>query len=171
MVPQGDSWNTPAHLFEVMYQSDVYWRFIGWSQFVAAFLLMTQKYARLGALLFSPISVNIFMITVSYGFNGTPFITGLMLLANIMLIVWEWDYFKVLFNIPSNQVVRARTWIHDSVWMWTGLALFAFTINFRWVIQSFNIFIWGGSCLAIGLIGLFIGLRKKSYYQQSLQTA
>ena len=170
MVPQGDDWNTPAHIFEVLYQSELYWNFLGWGQFFAALLLMTQRYARLGALMFLPISANIFMITVSYGFTGTPYITGLMLLANIMLIAWDWDYFKVLFNIPSTNIERQRIWINDRTWEVVGFLLFAFTIGFRWIIQSFNVFAWGGICLVIALAGLFIGLRRKSIYQSTLQT-
>lgn len=169
MVPEGNSWNTPAHLFEVLYQSELYWNFLGWGQFFAALLLMTQRYARLGALLFLPISANIFIITVSYGFKGTPFITGLMLLANIMLIIWDWTYYKVLLNVPSNEVDRKKTWNNDPIWDLTGLLLFVFTIVFRWGFQSFNIAIWGSICLLIGLTGLFIGLSRKSKYQPSLQ--
>lgn len=171
MIPQGDDWNTPAHLFEVMYQSDLYWRFLGWSQFVAALLLMTQRYARLGALLFLPISTNIFMITVSYGFRGTPYITGLMLLANITLIIWDWDYFKSFLNIPTGNLVRQTNWMNDKIWEFTGTALFIFTISFRWIIQSFNVFAWGGICLFLGIAGLIIGLKRKTLYNQSLQAA
>ncbi len=170
MIPQGEDWNTPAHLFEVMYQSNLYWNFLGWSQFFAAMLLMTQRYARLGALIFLPISANIFMITVSYGFTGTPYITGLMLLANVILIVWDWGYFKVLFNISSTNIERKRIWINDRTWEILGLILFIFTISFRWVLNSFDILTWGATCLLIGLTGLFIGIKRKSIYQSTLQT-
>ncbi len=170
MIPEGDSWNTPAHIFEVLYQSQVYWKFLGWGQFIAALLLMTQRYSRLGALVFLPISVNIFFITVSYGFTGTPIITGLMLLANIALIIWDWGYFKVLFNVHSNDVKRQKEWSTDVVWEILGFILFAFTISFRWMLDSFNIVTWGATCLSIGLIGLFIGLKRKSIYQSTLQT-
>lgn len=167
MVPEGENWNTPAHIFEVLYQSQLYWNFLGWAQFLAALLLMTQRFARLGALIFLPISINIFMITVSYGFKGTPFITGLMLLANLLLIVWDWDYFKVLLNIPSEEIQRKKEWINDPVWEILGVGLFAFTIFFRWVLHSYNIFVWGGVCLILGLAGLFIGMKRKSMYHPS----
>lgn len=170
MIPQGESWNTPAHIFEVLYQSGPYWNFLGWSQFVAALLLMTQRFARLGALIFLPISLNIFMITVSYGFKGTPIITGLMLLANIMLILWDWSFFKVLLNIPSDQVLRQNVWTNDRVWEVVGFLLFSFTISFRWIIQSFNIFTWAGICLSIAIIGIYTGLKRRSLYRPKMSS-
>lgn len=60
---------------------------------------MTQRYAKLGALMFLPIIANIFVITVSYNFTGTYYITGLMLLANILLVLWDWDELKILINL------------------------------------------------------------------------
>ncbi len=78
--------NSAWHFFETMYQSGLYWRFIGVGQLIAGFLLMTQRYAKLGALVNLPIILNIFIITLSYYFAFTPVITGLMLLANLALI-------------------------------------------------------------------------------------
>ena len=55
--------NSSFHFFETMYQSGIYWQFIGLGQLVAGALLMTQRFAKLGALVYFPIIVNIFMIT------------------------------------------------------------------------------------------------------------
>jgi hypothetical protein len=167
MIPEGESWNTPAHIFEVLYQSPTYWSFLGWAQFSASLLLMTQRFSKLGALLFLPISANIFMITLSYGFTGTPYITGLMLLANMILIFWDWDTLKVIVNLKPK-LETFPNWMTDKTWEIVGLILFLFTIGFRWIIQSFNIFAWGGICLMIGIGGLIIGLKRRSNYQLSI---
>ena len=158
-------YNTPAHLFETLYQSGIYWRFLGWSQLVAAFFLMTQRYATIGAIFFIPIILNIFVITVSYGFTGTPYITGLMLLANIMLLLWDADKLKILFNKSVNKT-DAQLYIRSMsniVWEITGLALFIFTVSYRVIsLMGYNIFLWGGICTLIGLAGLFFGLKLES---------
>ena len=45
--------NSAWHLFETLYQSGLYWSFLGWSQLIAGALLMTQRFAALGAVMFS----------------------------------------------------------------------------------------------------------------------
>ncbi|MDA1268773.1 MAG: hypothetical protein O2829_06735 [Bacteroidetes bacterium] len=46
---------------------------------------MTERFAKLGAVLNLPIILNVFVITISMEFGGTSLITGLMLAANLML--------------------------------------------------------------------------------------
>ena len=58
-----DTW---IHFFETLYRSGIYWQFLGWGQLVAGLLLMTQFYSTLGALVFLPIILNVFVITISY---------------------------------------------------------------------------------------------------------
>ena len=84
--------------FEAFYRSGFYWNFIGAAQLAAAALLVIPRTATLGALVYFPIILNIFVITVSVGFQGTPFITGLMLLANLYLLCWDYDRLKCLFK-------------------------------------------------------------------------
>lgn len=148
------------HFFETMYQSGLYWQFIGVAQLLAGLLLMTQRYARLGALLFLPIIANIFVITLSFDFGLTPVITGLMLLANLLLVWWEWPLLRVLLNqtpaaLPASQLGP------DSTWELTGLALFLFTFGYRALYNQYNILLWAGICLLLGLLGLAAGLRRR----------
>ena len=89
--------NPVGFFFEAFYRSGFYWNFIGASQLAAAALLVIPRTATLGALAYFPIILNIFVITVSVGFRGTPFITGLMLLANLYLLCWDYDRLKCLF--------------------------------------------------------------------------
>lgn len=88
------STDTPiGYFFEAMYQSGIYWRFIGVAQLVAGVLLLVPATSTLGAVLFFPIILNIFVITVSLHFTGTPVITGLMLLASTFLLCWDYHRF------------------------------------------------------------------------------
>ena len=87
--------------FHALHQTGLYWRFLGASQVAASVLLLIPATATLGALLFLPIIANIFVITVSMHFAGTPVITGLMLLATVWLVAWDYPRWRgVLF--PSR---------------------------------------------------------------------
>jgi uncharacterized membrane protein YphA (DoxX/SURF4 family) len=94
--------------FEAMYQSGGYWNFVGWAQVVAGVLLLVPRTTTLGAVLFFPIVLNIFVITVSLHFRGTPWITGAMLLASVFLLCWDYDRLKTLVWPPASSAVRSR---------------------------------------------------------------
>jgi len=155
------------HFFETMYQSGLYWKFIGVSQLVAGLLLMTQKYSKLGALLNLPIILNIFIITISYYFAYTPIITGLMLLANVILILWEWDELKILFNLPpiTDKYMRLEK---DRLWQVTGLILFTFTVIYRISVEKYNFGFWFITCFIAGIIALLVGLKREKKRKSSL---
>ncbi|HEX6587556.1 MAG TPA: hypothetical protein VF039_00925 [Longimicrobiales bacterium] len=97
----------PGFLFEALYQGGgLYWRFIGLSQVIASILLLIPRTSAIGAIIFLPIIANIFVITVSYGFVGTPFITGPMLLAALWLVAWEWHRLRPLV-VPGTTALAA----------------------------------------------------------------
>ncbi len=89
---------TVGFFFEALYRSGFYWNFLGICQLSAALLLLIPRTATIGALIYFPIILNIFVITVAMHFRGTPIITGLMLLANIYLLCWDLDRLKGLFR-------------------------------------------------------------------------
>lgn len=92
---------TPVgYFFDALYKSGFYWNFIGLGQWLAALLLLIPRTATLGALIYFPIILNIFVITVSMHFTGTPFITGAMLLGSIYLLCWDYDRLKYIFISP-----------------------------------------------------------------------
>ena len=89
--------DTPiGFFFEALYRTGFYWKFLGLCQLAAAMLLLIPRTATVGALVYFPLILNIFVITVSLGLSVTPFITGLMLLANIYLLCWDYDKLKRL---------------------------------------------------------------------------
>jgi peroxiredoxin Q/BCP len=94
--------DTPVgYFFEALYKSGFYWNFIGIGQLLAAALLLIPRTATLGALIYFSIILNIFVITVSMHFTGTPFITGLMLLGSIYLLCWDYDKLKYILGEKS----------------------------------------------------------------------
>ena len=84
--------------FEALYRAKLYWRFIGVAQILASILLLIPRTTMLGAVMFFPIMLNIFVITWSLRFHGTVVVTSLILLANIYLLLWHWPTLKVLFS-------------------------------------------------------------------------
>lgn len=88
--------------FEVLYRSGPYWRFLGLTQVLAGLFVLTRTTATLGALAFFAIMLNVFFITVSYDFRGTPVVTGLMLLATVYLLLWDYGRLRGLFGLGAE---------------------------------------------------------------------
>lgn len=97
-----------GYFFAGFFSAHSYYRFVGVAQWVAGLLLLIPRTATLGALLYLPIIVNIFAITVSIGpaFAGTRVVTGLMLLGNVHLLCWDWDRWRGV--LPFAAPVHAR---------------------------------------------------------------
>lgn len=83
--------NPVGFFFEAMYQTGPWWHFIGVSQVAASILLLVPATATLGALLFLPIGLSIFLITFGVGFGNTVYITAGMLLSAVYLVCWDAD--------------------------------------------------------------------------------
>jgi len=87
--------------FETLYRSGPYWRFLGLAQVLAGLLVLWRPTAALGAVAFFAIMLNVFFITLSYDFRGTPVVTGLMLLATVYLLLWDYDRLRGLFGLGA----------------------------------------------------------------------
>ena len=155
--------NSAWHYFETMYQSGIYWRFIGVAQFIAGSLLLTQRFAKLGAIIYLPIITNIFLVTISYDFNGTPIITGLMLLSSLFLIYWDWNTFKILINKKPVLETKKRL-ENNKVWQVAGILFLLLTpIPKIFPTQKVTIILFS-IMLLIGIISLILGYRKRKLY-------
>lgn len=82
-----------GHYFDALYLTGSYYTFIGVGQLMAAVLLLIPGTALLGAILYFPIILNICVLAYAVRFEGTR-ITTLMLLANLFLLVWDFDRLK-----------------------------------------------------------------------------
>ena len=145
--------------FRVMMDSGLYWKFIGWTQIIAGILLVTQRFARLGAMIFFGIILNIFIITLSYGFHGTPVVTGMMLLATTYLLAWD---LRALLHLISDQLSIAPAppkVISSNYWTWLGLLLI-FNVVVCLMMQLNALFVMGLPLL-FGLTGLGVFFVKK----------
>lgn len=104
----GHRFATPAvgepiySFFEALYQTGLYWRFLGLGQVLAAVLIIIPSTSYMGAMLFLPIILNIWIVTISIFSSLTPLIASLMLLANIYLVCWHYPRWKSLLPFWSG---------------------------------------------------------------------
>lgn len=91
--------NPIGFFFEALYRTGFYWNFLGLMQLIAGILLLIPRTSFFGALLYLPIIINIFIIVSSMHFKGTPIVAGLMLLANIYLLFWDYDKLKRMLSV------------------------------------------------------------------------
>ena len=86
-----------GHYFDALRLTGFYYTFIGTAQLIASLLLIIPRTALMGAIFYLPIILNIFVLTHATRFDGTRIVT-LMLLANLFLLVW--DYERLKYALP-----------------------------------------------------------------------
>lgn len=121
-----------SHLLEAIYRSGFYWYFIGWGQVIAGLLIMSQIFSTLGAVLYFPIMLSIFMLTTA--FQGPVFLimTSLMLLGNIYLLLWDWNKLKfIILRNPGEYVDQSTQFSKNKVWAYIGICLGIAIVIFR----------------------------------------
>jgi uncharacterized membrane protein YphA (DoxX/SURF4 family) len=95
--------NPLGHYFDALFLTRYYYTFIGVGQLTAALLLLIPRTALLGAILYFPIILNIWVLASATRFNGTR-LTTLMLLASLFLLVWDYERLKHI--LPLRQAVE-----------------------------------------------------------------
>lgn len=109
-----------GYFFEALYQSGFYWNFLGLAQVFAGILLMTQRFATLGTLMFLAILTNIWVITLSLSFSGTWIITSLMMVAVAILLIWDKHKLMPLFSY--NNSIRTKKYPDPNrLWIVSGM--------------------------------------------------
>ena len=88
-----------------LHQTGYYYTSIGIAQILAAVLLLIPRTVFLGALIYFPIILNIFILSYALRFVGSWLTAPLMLLANIFLLCWHYDRLKFLLPIKDPQPV------------------------------------------------------------------
>ncbi len=89
-----------------LHHTGYYYTFIGIAQLLAAIFLLIPRFVFLGALLYFPIILNIFILSYAVRFEGSLLTSPLMLLANIFLLCWHYDRLKFLLPIKDPQPVN-----------------------------------------------------------------
>jgi hypothetical protein len=81
---------------EALHHTGYYYTFIGVVQVLAAVLLIIPRTVALGALLYFPIILNICILSYAVRFEGSIVTAPLMVLANLFLLVWNYDRLRYL---------------------------------------------------------------------------
>lgn len=83
-----------------------YYTFVGIAQLLAAVLLLIPRTVTLGALLYFPIILNIFILSYAVRFDGSFLTSPLMTLSCIFLLCWNYDRLKFILPIKNLQPVN-----------------------------------------------------------------
>ncbi len=86
---------------EALHQTGFYNTFIGVAQILTAVLLIIPRTVTLGALLYFPIILNIWILSFALRFEGSFVSAPLMVLANLFLLVWNYDRLKYILPIKN----------------------------------------------------------------------
>ena len=94
-----------GNYLEALYHTGYYYPFIGYVQVTAAIFLLIPQTATFGALLYFPVILNICILSLSVGFDGSLVTSPLMVLANLYLICWDYDKLKFILPFRSKKVI------------------------------------------------------------------
>jgi len=120
------------HLLESMYRHSAYWQFIGWGQLLAGFLMMSQMFSTLGAIVYFPMLLSIFLLTTYFQSPGILAVTSLMLLGNIYLLLWDWNRLKfIVLNKPGEYVDQSTPLSRHHIWTYIGIGVCIAIVIFR----------------------------------------
>lgn len=103
-------------------------QFIGVAQLLIGVLLLTRRFALLGAVLLVPMWLNIIFLTWSQNWVGTPWLTSGFLVLTIGLLLHDFDRLRwVLYPPQDEQALRAVPWLTagagpETLW-WLGIGI------------------------------------------------
>ncbi len=99
--------NPIGFFFEALYQSGIYWNFLGFIQVLAAFLLMTQRF-------------------------GTVYITFLLVVASTGLLLWDFPKWKSLLKTDNFEahLVYSQLPSYTPLSILTGVIFFVESLAF-----------------------------------------
>ncbi|MES2567951.1 MAG: hypothetical protein V4565_13845 [Bacteroidota bacterium] len=91
-----------GNYLEALHRTGFYYTFVGVMQVTAAILLLIPRTATLGALIYFPIILNIWVLSLAVRFEGSWVSAPLMVLANLYLLCWDYD--KLKFILPFRKL-------------------------------------------------------------------
>ena len=90
------------HAFLAEHSLEIFAQFIGMAQLLIGLLLLTGRFALLGAVLMVPMWLNIIFLTWSQHWPGTPFLTTGFLVLNLGLLLHDYPRLKWLLYPPAD---------------------------------------------------------------------
>lgn len=127
-------------------------RFIAVSEVGAGLLLLTRRFATIGALMLVPILVSIIVITTALHWRGTPYVVGVFLLMTLVL-VWH-DRAKLLPLIDGGAGESAGPSVGEFRSQFTWLAIAGVVLVGLGVVRV----AWVSAASALAAVLLLTGL-------------
>ncbi|MEC8683494.1 MAG: hypothetical protein VXX80_07410, partial [Bacteroidota bacterium] len=87
---------------EALHHTGFYYPFIGVIQIIAGILLIIPRTVILGGLLYFPIILNIWVLSWAVRFEGSLFTSTLMVLANVYILLYNYERLKFIFPFQSK---------------------------------------------------------------------
>jgi uncharacterized membrane protein YphA (DoxX/SURF4 family) len=117
----------PFHDFlDAFYATGFFYPFVGSMQVLTALLLMSQRFALVGALMMLPIITTILVFCWSTGVYPTASVVTLMWFGTVGLVLWDISRWRGIFVQGGDS--RPKTESHDRLetrlWERCGLAIF-----------------------------------------------
>lgn len=156
--------NPVGHYFNALMGTGFYYEFIGWSQIIAAILLLIPRTSHIGALMFLPIIVNIAVLTNAVGFVGTWLLTIFMCFAGAYLVAWEYDRLKpiVFYNREDKPRMFRFQWISIPLSFGVGGVFIGLL---WWMIRLGNFSNYLNVTVGLVLLGLIFGFIVAAHYR------
>lgn len=86
-----------------LHDTGFYYTFIGFVQILAAVLLLIPRTVLLGALIYFPIILNICVLSIAVRFEGSFVTSPLMVLANLYILVWNYDALRYILPFSDKR--------------------------------------------------------------------
>ena len=97
-------------------------RFVALSEVAVGTLLMTRRFATLGAVMVLPITLGLLVTTISLGWRGTPVVNGILLILTLALLVYDYPKLAPLVGArPATANWREAATTHSSSVAWVTL--------------------------------------------------
>jgi len=88
------------------YKLELFGTLIGITQVICGLLMFSQRFSTLGAIMLLPMNICILGVTVSMGWQGTPYVNVLFSILNILVLLYDWHKLKFLFSIDKIYALK-----------------------------------------------------------------
>lgn len=81
---------------EALFETGFYYLFIGGIQILACILLLLPRTSVIGLIIYLPIVVNIWVLSIVLDFNSVAWLSSFLFLGSVYLLIWyypKWRYF------------------------------------------------------------------------------
>ncbi len=134
----------------------LYGRFIAYSQVLAGTLLLSRRFATLGAIIAFPILLSITMVTISQHWGIAP-INKIFVLMNALVLLGDWHRLKFILVDDTKEIAtipfRITSWKKDTLTIVGILSIIVGVFLTQYGVIVFSAFIGVG--LLIFLLTLF----------------